>query len=125
MSLSTVKPVTVIPDPKLTDVAPVKCAPAIITARLWPRAPLAGMIDVMLGGAWTTVKPFVRVAVPLGVVTETLLTPGLASGSMVILAVILVELFTVRLLTVVPGPKLTAVAPVKYVPLMITVRLCP
>jgi hypothetical protein len=35
--------------------------------------------------------------------------------------VICVALFTVKLLAVIPGPKLTVVAPVKLVPVMITV----
>ena len=60
-----------------------------------------------------TVKLAVLVAVPSGVVTEISLSPSIAKLLIVILAVIWLELFTVKLLTVIPEPKLTAVAPVK------------
>jgi len=60
-----------------------------------------------------TVKPFVRVAVPPGVVTETSLRPGVAEPPIVMLAVICVALSTVKLLVVTPEPKLTELAPVK------------
>ena len=42
----------------------------------------------MVGDAWTIVKPFARVAIPAGVVTDTSLDPVSASASMVMLAVI-------------------------------------
>jgi hypothetical protein len=44
---------------------------------------------------------------------------------MAILAVIRVSLFTVKLLTVIPEPKVTAEAPVRLVPVMVTLRLSP
>jgi hypothetical protein len=59
------------------------------------------------------VKPFVLVPVPPGVVTETSLGPGVAEPLMEMLAVIFVGLLKVKLLTVMPEPKLTDVAPVK------------
>ena len=59
------------------------------------------------------VKAPALVPVPPGVVTETSLVPGVADLLIAILAVISLELFTVKLLTVISEPKLTAVAPVK------------
>ena len=59
------------------------------------------------------VKAPALVAVPPWVVTETSLTPGVAEPLMAILAVISLGLFTVKLLTAISEPKLTAVAPVK------------
>ena len=61
-----------------------------------------------------TVKPLSSGAlVPHGVVTVTFLVPGVALPAMEILVSIQVSLNTPKLLTVIPAPKLTAVAPVK------------
>jgi hypothetical protein len=78
-----------------------------------------------LAATATTVKPPVRVAVPLEVVTETFLAPRVAASAIVILAVIWVALSTVKLFTVTPEPKVTAVAPVRYVPVMVTIWVWP
>ena len=51
----------------VTAVAPVKFVPLIVT--LVPTGPLVGVKPVIVGGALTTVKLFVLVAVPPGVVT--------------------------------------------------------
>jgi hypothetical protein len=51
----------------VTAVAPVKFVPLMVT--LVPTGPLAGAKLVIVGGALTTVKLFVLVAVPAGVVT--------------------------------------------------------
>ncbi len=59
------------------------------------------------------VKAPVLVAVPPRVVTDTSLTPVVAEPLMVMLAVIRVALSTLKLLTVIPEPKLTEVVPVK------------
>ena len=82
--------------------------------------PLLGLTEVMMGltvlmggAGGLTVKPPVLVAVPPGVVTETSLAPVLAEPLMVMLTAIWVELFTVKLFTAIPGPKLTDVAPVR------------
>ena len=72
-----------------------------------------------------TVKPPVSMAVPPGVVTEIFLTPTVAAVSTVMLTVIWLVLLTMKLLTVIPEPKLTAVAPLKLVPVMVTSRVCP
>ena len=63
---------------------------------------------------------------PADVVTETVLVPSVASAAMVMLAVICVALTPV-MLAVTPVPeKVTAVAPVRLVPLMATaIRVCP
>jgi hypothetical protein len=50
-----------------------------------------------------------------GVVTETFSGPLLALSEMLTLAVIYIALLTAKLLTVIPEPKLTVVAPVKLV----------
>ena len=76
--------------------------------------PWLGLTELMVGGAGLTVKALARgTDEPPGVVTVMLLAPGAAAGSIVILAVIWVGLFTVMLFTVIPEPKLTEVAPVK------------
>ncbi len=66
-----------------------------------------------VGAAWFTVKAPVLVAVPPGVVTATSLVPVVAELLIVMLAVIWVALFTMKVLTVMPEPKLTEVAPVR------------
>jgi hypothetical protein len=121
VALFTVKLLTVIPGPKLTVVAPVRLVPVMITViGHCPWVPLAGLTLVTVGGG-TTVNNAVPVPVPPGPVTETSLAPNAASAAMHISAVICVSLLTVKLFTVMPVPKLTAVAPVKLVPVMITV----
>ena len=67
-----------------------------------------------------TVKPPVLVAVPSGVVTETSLVPVVAEPLIVILPVICVELSTEKELTFIPEPKLTELAPVRQVPVIVT-----
>ena len=52
--------------------------------------------------------------VPSGVVTKTLAVPALPAG---VVAVMVVELTTVKSMAAVP-PRVTAVAPVKSVPVM-------
>lgn len=76
-----------------------------------PWLPWLGLTEVMLGGARLTVNAPVLVAVPPKVATDTSLVPGVAESIMVILAVIWVEVFTVKLLTVIPEPKLIDAAP--------------
>ena len=85
----------------------------ITLLRVCPWMPLLGFTVLMVGGAALTVKPPVLVPVPPGAVTETSLAPVVVEPLMVMLAVICVELFTVKLFTVIPEPKVTEVAPVK------------
>ena len=72
-----------------------------------------------------TVKPLVRVPVPAALVTEIFLVPTVAEPPTEMLAVIWVPLFTVKLLTVIPEPKLTVVTPKRLVPVMVTLSDCP
>ena len=67
-----------------------------------------------------TVKPPLSVPVPPEVVTEIFLEPVVAWSAMVMLTVIWVGLSTVKLLTVIPEPKLTALTAVKLVPETVT-----
>jgi len=97
--------------PNFTEVAPVKLVPVITTVTLC--APLLGVNEEMVGAA-IKVNP-ARLAVPPGVVTETLPEAPLATT-----AVIVVAFTTLKEVAAVP-PKLTAVAPVKLVPVMVTV----
>ena len=108
VALTKVKLVAAVP-PKLTAVAPVKFVPVIVTVA--PDAAKVGVKDVMVGTA--TAKPG-NVAVPMGVVTDTL--PLLPAATT---AVILVLLATINDAAAVP-PNLTAVAPVKLVPVLVT-----
>ncbi len=110
VALTTVKEVAVVP-PKLTAVAPVKLVPVMVTVKPVPDD--VGVNDVMVG-AGTKVKPAKETAPP-GVVTETLPLAPLATT-----AVIVVEFETLYDVAGIP-PKLTAVAPVKLVPVMVTV----
>ena len=124
VELLTVNEFTVISEPKLMGVAPVRYVPVMITAdKVCPWMPEFGDAEVTVGGAAFTVKPAALVPVPLGVVTETVRAPVEAPEVMVILAVIWVALLTVKEFTVTPAPKLTAVAPVRYVPVMITAAI--
>lgn len=110
VELITVKDVAAVP-PKLTADAPVKLVPVIIIVA--PEAPKVGAIPVTVGAE--RVKVTDDVAVPPGVVTETVPVVPLPTT-----AVILVALATLNDVTGVP-PRLTAVAPVKLVPVMVMV----
>jgi len=107
---TTVKDVAAVP-PKLTTVAPVKSVPVMVTIVPFPE--LVGVNEVMVG-AGINVKPACDTEPP-GVVTEIL--PDVAAPTT---AVMLVAETTVKDVAAVP-PKLTAVAPVKLVPVMVIV----
>src|SRR5688572_22729301 len=96
---------------KRTLVAPVKFVPVIATDV--PTGPLAGANEAIVG-AWMTVKSPVLVAVPPGVVT-TILPVVAPEGTAVLICVLdtTVKVATVPL-------KRTLVAPVKFVPLIVT-----
>jgi hypothetical protein len=97
-----------------TAVAPVKLVPLIVTDV--PTGPLVGLNDVIVGApVVVTVKVFELVAVPLGVVTE--IGPVVAPEGTV--ALIRVAFCTVKVVAETPL-KRTAVAPVKFVPLIRT-----
>ena len=107
---TTIKDAAAVP-PKLTEVAPVKLAPVMVTVAPW--AALAGL-KALITGAGIKVKP-VTDAVPPAVVTDTLPDDPAATT-----AVILVAETTANEAAAVP-PKLTAVTPVKFVPVIVTV----
>jgi hypothetical protein len=115
VGLCTVKVRAAVP-PKLTAVAPVKLVPVMVTT--CPVFPDVGVNEVMVGGmaAPIKVKPVI-VPTPLAVVT--LILPVAPAP---ITAVMEVALTTLNEVAAVP-PKLTAVAPVKLVPVNVTV--CP
>jgi hypothetical protein len=108
----TVKLVALVPL-NFTAVAPVNALPVIVT--LAPTPPLVGEKLVMDGAGAVTVKELALVAVPPAVVT--LIVPVVAPLGTV--AVICVEELTVKLVEVVPL-NVTAVAPVKFAPVMVT-----
>src|SRR6185503_10485226 len=96
-----------------TAVAPVKFVPLIVT--LVPTGPLAGAKLVIVGALDDTVKLAALVAVPPGVVT--LSGPVVAAAGTA--AWIAVAEVTVKLAALTPLNR-TAVAPVKFVPLIVT-----
>jgi hypothetical protein len=108
--LSTLKEAAGVP-PKLTEDALEKLAPEIVTVT--PVPALIGVNEAMVGDG-INVNP-ASVATPPGVVTETLPDAPPATT-----AVIVVAFTTLNEEADVP-PKLTAVAPVKLVPVMVTV----
>ena len=77
------------------------------------------------GVGLVTVKPPVSVAVSPRMITETSLAPVWALSSMVILALIRFGLSTVKLLVLIPLPKVTALAPMRLVPVMTVSSVSP
>jgi hypothetical protein len=97
--------------PKVTIEAPVKLVPVIVT--VCPVQAVAGVKLVTVGGT-ARIKP-ANAAVPTGVVTLTLpLVPDATT------AVIVVGFTYEKEVAAVP-PNVTAVTPVKLVPVMVTV----
>jgi hypothetical protein len=113
--LTTVKLVAAVP-PKVTDVAPLKLVPVIVTDVPPEAGPELALTLVTVGGD-TNVNAELRVPVPLGVVTCMLEVAAECAGD---IAVIEVALTTVKAEAVVP-PNATDVAPVKLVPVIVTV----
>ena len=97
--------------PKLTAVAPVKSTPVMVIVS--PSFPNVGAKEVIVGGG-IKVNP-ANVLVPSEVVTSMLPEVPLATT-----AVISVSELTEKEAAAVP-PKLTAVVPVKLVPVIVTV----
>jgi len=115
VELTTVYEAAAVP-PKVTPETLLKLVPVIVTSVTSP-TPVVGVNEVMVG-AGTQVKPL-KVAVPSGVVTLT--DPDDPAPTT---AVMVVEFTTLNEVAAVP-PKLTAVAPVKFVPVMVTVNPFP
>jgi hypothetical protein len=115
-SLLTVTPVAAVP-PKFTAVAPVKPVPVIVTDVPPAAGPLLGVTLVTVGAPTNVNWSFALVAlVPPTVVTLTSTIPATCAGDV---AVIVVALLTVKPVAAV-APKSTAVAPVKFVPVIVT-----
>ena len=113
----TVKPVAAVV-PKVTALAPLKFVPVIVTLALPTAGPELGERLVTVGAATKVNWSAADVAlVPPTVVTLTSTVPALPTG---VVAVIWVAELTVNPLAAV-APKVTAVAPVKFVPVIVTV----
>ncbi len=98
---------------KVTEVTPVKFVPLMVTTV--PTGPLVGVNEVIVGAApLVTVKTFELAAVPPGVVTR--ISPVSAPKGTV--AVIFVAETTVKVADL--NRKVTEVAPVKFVPFIVT-----
>ena len=100
--------------PIVTAVAPVKLAPVIVTLVPPAAGPLVGEILLTVGTATYVNRPL-PVTLPPAVVTTTSLAPAVPAG---VVAVIVVELLTENVATL--PPMVTAVAPVKLVPVIVT-----
>ena len=102
--------------PMVTLVAPKKLVPVIMTEVAPPVEPEFGVKEVTIGGTAVNVKTSLALAVPPGVITSTVIGPATRAG---VIATIRVELKTVNDVALVP-PNLTPVAPIKFVPLIVT-----
>jgi len=114
-----VMPVQVTPPPAMaTAVAPVRLVPVSVTGTVVPRLPLTGEMEVNVGPCTVNVTALVT---PAGVVTVTFLAPVAAPVVMVKVAVTVVSFTALKALTVTPPPDtVTAVAPVRPTPVMVT-----
>jgi hypothetical protein len=110
--LLTVKEAAATP-PNRTAVAPLKFVPVITTVP--PLEALLGLKLLIVGAAAEIKVNPLTVTVPTGVVTLTLPLAPLPTTATIVMA-----LTTLNDLAAVP-PKLTELAPVKLVPLMVTI----
>jgi hypothetical protein len=118
-----VMPVTVMP---LADVViPVvvaKLVPVSVTEKLEPWSPWLGVVEVRVGAGGSTVNPTVLL-VPLGVVTVIVLAPSTALAAIAKFAVTVVAVETNPVTVMSAAPEtVTAVAPVRFVPVSVTER---
>ena len=111
---TTVTPVTGRP-PNVTAVAPVKLVPVMVTKVPPAIGPEFGLTLETVGTV-TYVNAAVPVPVPPGVVTATSTAPAVPAGAV---TVIVVALSTVTFVAAVL-PNVTAVAPVKFEPVIVT-----
>jgi hypothetical protein len=101
--------------PIVTDVAPVKFVPVMVTLVPPAADPLFGEIAVTVGVAAYVNSP-IPVAVPPGVVTTTFAAPAVPAG----VVAVIVFAFTTDTLVAACPPIVTDVAPVRFVPVMVT-----
>ena len=98
--------------PKVTEVAPLRFVPLIVTKLPPATGPCAGEIPLIVGAVASNV--YEVVAVPPGVVTVTMTGPGECAGTVTASEV---PLFVPRVAAVLPN--VTEVAPVRFVPVMV------
>lgn len=110
-----------------TTVDPVtKFVPVRVTSVEMPRNSELGAMDVNVGAAGAMTVKVTALLVPAGVVTVTFLAVNVAFGAMVKVAVTVVPLTAAKLLTLIPPPlTFTAVAPVRKVPVIVTLTPVP
>jgi hypothetical protein len=113
VGLTTVTPVAATP-PTVTDVVPLRFVPVSVIAVPPDVGPEPGDTDASVGAA-TYVKPFARVALPLGVLTATSFAPAVPAG---VTAVTVVGLTTVTPVAATP-PTVTDVAALRFVPVSV------
>ena len=137
VGLTRVTPVTVRPfagattltvDPAV-KLLPVRTTATGLAAAVVRRKPEAGVIEERIGvPGFTTVK-VTGVVVPAGAVTVTFLAVSAAVGGMVKFALMVVSLVTVKVTVMPPPPPppltLTAVAPVRLMPVSVTAWVVP
>ena len=103
--------------PKRTTVAPVKFVPVIVTEVPPVVGPALALTEVTVGAGVYVKWSLAEVALePPTVVTVTSIVPAMCTGEV---AVIVVMLTTVTDVAAV-APKLTPVAPVRFVPVIVT-----
>jgi hypothetical protein len=124
VGLATLTPVTVTPVPAATVVAPArKFVPVRVTVNgALPRVPLVGLIVANVGAGGLVTANVTLDDVPIGVFTVTVRLPIPALAVIVsVLVTVVPLLLTTGVLAVTPVPEtLTAVAPVKLVPVRVT-----
>jgi hypothetical protein len=103
--------------PKLTAVAPVKLEPVIVTSVPPAVPPAVGEMPVTAGAAtYVNLSAAPAELVPPGVVTSTSTVPDPVGDFAVIDVLFVTDRFVAD-----PDPKATLVAPVKFVPVIVTV----
>jgi hypothetical protein len=117
VELTTLKLVNVMPLGRPTSAPAIKPVPVKVTGTEVPWAPLEGLIELSVGTGGVTVNGC-ELLVPPAVVTLT--TPLLALPPMVKVAVIVVELPTTTLFTVMPLGALTVAPAMNPVPVNAT-----
>jgi len=113
---TTARAVASVP-PIRTALAPSRFVPVIVIDVPPVSGPVSGLTDAIVGATYTCVKAFDRVAVPPGVVTDTLLAPAVPAG---VTHVSVVASTTVRPVAL-TEPTRTSVAPDRFVPVTVIV----
>ena len=114
VAFTTFNAVTATP-PIVTPVTPVKFVPVMVTGVPPACGPIAGTTFVTVGAAMYVKREFAGL-VPLGVVTTTLRAPAVPAGVVQMRLVAVMELKPVAA----APPMVTPVAPVRFVPLIVT-----